>query len=144
MSDEFDAALIRELLELNERAQEDRLYEMAINELELNELDKVAMAFAFEEAEGNRKRSRAFYPKHRVRRIRDALLQTAISLEEQQNRKEKELLEAQEVRKAKALKEESEKQEIVKSPTEKDKLFLIIIAISAFFSAMLLTNSNYW
>ena len=126
MSDEIDPAIILELLALSERAQEDRLYEMAINEIELNELDKVAMAFAFEEAEGNRKKSRAFYPKHRVRRIRDALIQAAINLEEQE---------------VKALQQKrifTEKQKDSKFRDDlKSTFLLIVIAISSFVIAVL-------
>lgn len=126
MSDEIDPAIILELLALSERAQEDRLYEMAINEIELNELDKVAMAFAFEEAEGNSKKSRAFYPKHRVRRIRDALIQAAINLEEQE---------------VKALQQKrifTEKQKDSKFRDDlKSTFLLIVIAISSFVIAVL-------
>ena len=126
MSDEIDPAIILELLALSERAQEDQLYEMAINEIELNELDKVAMAFAFEEAEGNRKKSRAFYPKHRVRRIRDALIQAAINLEEQE---------------VKALQQKrifTEKQKDSKFRDDlKSTFLLIVIAISSFVIAVL-------
>ena len=49
------------------------MYEIAVDEIENNEFDKVAQAIAFEEAEGDEKKSRAFYTKHRVRRIKDEI-----------------------------------------------------------------------
>ena len=75
MQDEFSRAFIDEIASLNERRFEDRLYEIAIEEIQNNEMDPVSEARAFEEAEGNKEKARAFYTKHRVRRLRDHLMQ---------------------------------------------------------------------
>lgn len=63
--------LFEELRSLSERLAEDKIYEKVIAEVEDAELDAVAKAKAFEEAEGDDQKARAFYIKHRVRRIRD-------------------------------------------------------------------------
>ena len=49
------------------------MYEIAVDEIENDNFDKVAQALAFEEAEGDEKKARAFYTKHRVRRIKDEI-----------------------------------------------------------------------
>ena len=69
----MDKKILKELSELNDRLAEDRMYEIAVAEIENNEFDKVAQAIAFEEAEGDEKKARAFYTKHRVRRIKDEI-----------------------------------------------------------------------
>ena len=79
MAKGIDPNLMSELIALGDRVTEDRLYEIAVDEVERNELDKVAMALALEEAEGDEKKSRAFYTKHRVRRIKDAIAQQAVT-----------------------------------------------------------------
>ena len=71
--------ILEELIALDSRLLEDRLYEIAVQEIETNDFDAVAKAKAFEEAEGNELKARAFYTRHRVRRIRDQL--TAFSIE---------------------------------------------------------------
>ena len=71
--------ILEELIALDSRLLEDRLYEIAVQEIGTNEFDAVAKAKAFEEAEGNELKARAFYTRHRVRRIRDQL--TAYSIE---------------------------------------------------------------
>ena len=78
MAKGIDPNLMSELIALGDRVTEDRLYEIAVDEVERNELDKVAMALSLEEAEGDQKKSRAFYTKHRVRRIKDAIAQQAV------------------------------------------------------------------
>jgi hypothetical protein len=69
----MDHITLIELSKLNERLIEDRFYELALSEIEENSFDTVAKAKAFEEAEGEEKKSRAFYVKHRVRRMKDEL-----------------------------------------------------------------------
>jgi hypothetical protein len=69
----MDRKILKELSELNNRLAEDRMYEIAVDEIENNDFDKVAQAIAFEEAEGDEKKARAFYTKHRVRRIKDEI-----------------------------------------------------------------------
>ena len=78
MAKGIDPNLMSELIALGDRVTEDRLYEIAVDEVERNELDKVAMALSLEEVEGDQKKSRAFYTKHRVRRIKDAIAQQAV------------------------------------------------------------------
>jgi hypothetical protein len=70
--------ILIELAKLDDRLLEDRLYEIAVEEIERGEFDGVAKARAFEEAEGDDKKSRAYYVKHRVRRIRDLITAAAI------------------------------------------------------------------
>ena len=81
----MDQQTLIELSKLTERLVEDRFYELALSEIEKNSLDPVAQAKAFEEAEGEEKKSRAFYIKHRVRRMKDAL--TAFILNEAEKQK---------------------------------------------------------
>ena len=69
----MDQQTLIELSKLTERLVEDRFYELALSEIEENSFDTVAKAKAFEEAEGEEKKSRAFYVKHRVRRMKDEL-----------------------------------------------------------------------
>lgn len=98
---EYSRAFIDELASMSERVFEDRLYEIAIDEIQNNEMDPVSEARAFEEAEGNKEKARAFYTKHRVRRLRDHLLQEIDSAkryhdEEMRRRKIQEQEEARE------------------------------------------------
>ena len=88
MAKGIDPNLMAELIALGDRVTEDRLYEIAVDEVERNELDKVAMALALEEAEGDEKKSRAFYTKHRVRRIKDAVSQQAVVVAQEKLRTE--------------------------------------------------------
>ena len=69
MTDKIDPTILKELIELGDRITEDRLCEIVITELESNEMDGVAQAYALEEADGDKKKARAYYTKHRVRRI---------------------------------------------------------------------------
>jgi hypothetical protein len=80
--------LLEELRSLGARLAEDRIYEKVITEVENNELDAVAKAKAFEEAEGDASKARAFYIKHRVRRIRDLAAEYEIWLQQEADRKE--------------------------------------------------------
>ena len=83
MADKIDPSILKELIELGDRLTEDRLREIVIAELESNEMDGVAQAYALEEADGDEKKARAYYTKHRVRRIRDMIAQESIIAEEQ-------------------------------------------------------------
>ena len=83
----MDQQTLIELSKLTERLVEDRFYELALSEIEENSFDTVAKAKAFEEAEGEEKKSRAFYVKHRVRRMKDEL--AAFILTKQKNKKAK-------------------------------------------------------
>jgi hypothetical protein len=78
MTYKIDPTILKELIELGDRLTEDRLREIVIAELEGNEMDGVAQAYALEEAEGDEKKARAYYTKHRVRRIRDQIAQESI------------------------------------------------------------------
>jgi hypothetical protein len=79
MPTQINSDLMNELLALGERLTEDRLYEIAIQEIEMDDFDAVAKARALEEAEGDGNKARAFYIKHRVRRIRDILTEQAFA-----------------------------------------------------------------
>ena len=60
MVQEIDPALMSELIALSNRVTEDRLYEIAVEEIERNEFDGVAKALALEEAEGDEKKAEHF------------------------------------------------------------------------------------
>ncbi len=66
-----DDAIIKKILELNQRLAEDSLYEKVLDELNKGDTDVVAQARALEEAQGEREKARAFYIKHRIRRLKD-------------------------------------------------------------------------
>ena len=83
MTDKIDPTILKELIELGDRLTEDRLREIVVAELERNEMDGVAQAYAFEEADGDEKKARAYYTKHRVRRIRDLITQESIRAAEE-------------------------------------------------------------
>ena len=83
MSAIIDPSLINEFIALGDRLSEDRLYEIAVQEVEANNFDGVAKAKALEEAEGDEKKARAFYVKQRVRRIRDIIAEQAIVAEQE-------------------------------------------------------------
>lgn len=91
MNEKIDSETLNELIGLGERLSEDRLYEIVIDEVERNEFDNVAKAKALEEAEGDQNKARAFYTKHRVRRLRDLIAEEKIAAEAERVRaKEKE------------------------------------------------------
>ena len=83
MTEKIDPTILKELIELGDRLTEDRLREIVIAEIENNEMDGVAQAYALEEADGDEKKARAYYTKHRVRRIRDLITQESILAEEE-------------------------------------------------------------
>jgi len=87
--------LFQELRSLSERLAEDKIYERVMMELENDQLDAVAKAKAFEEAEGDSQKARALYIKHRVRRIRDLALQYEIWVAQEKARNERMEKEAQ-------------------------------------------------
>ena len=60
MSIKIDPDLLNELIKLGDRLSEDRLYEIAVSEVEDNQFDGVAKAKALEEAEGDQNKARAF------------------------------------------------------------------------------------
>ena len=51
-------------------------------------MDGVAQAYALEEADGDEKKARAYYTKHRVRRIRDLITQESIRHEQEKEEAE--------------------------------------------------------
>ena len=83
MTDKIDPTILIELIELGDRLTEDRLREIVVAEIERNEMDSVAQAYAFEEADGDEKKARAYYTKHRVRRIRDLIAEEGIRAAEE-------------------------------------------------------------
>ena len=69
-----DKKIIDELVGLNGRLYEDRLYELLMQEVLSEDFDTVAMARSFEEAEGEEQKTKALYLKHRLRRLMDESL----------------------------------------------------------------------
>ena len=65
--------LVKLKSESDGRLLEDKLYELSIDELKMQQIDEVAFAKAKEEAQGNLEKTEAFYPKHRARRIKDEM-----------------------------------------------------------------------
>ena len=57
--------LVKLKSESDGRLLEDKLYELSIDELKMQQMDEVAFAKAREEAQGNLEKTEAFYPKHR-------------------------------------------------------------------------------
>ena len=88
MTDKIHPTILKELIDLGDRLTEDRLREIVIAEIESNEMDGVAQAYALEEADGDEKKARAYYTKHRVRRIRDLITQESILAEEERAEEE--------------------------------------------------------
>ena len=66
-----DKKISDELVGLDGRLYEDRLYELVMQEVLSEDFDTVAMARAFEEAEGEEQKTKALYLKHRLRRLKD-------------------------------------------------------------------------
>ena len=114
MNNMINEELLIELIDLGERLSEDRLYEVVIDEIEREEFDSVAKAKALEEAEGDKDKARAFYIKHRVRRIRDLIAEEKIAKEAERIRAEEAKLKAKqekldaEKRAARLMKEEEQ------------------------------------
>lgn len=98
MSIKMDPYLLHELIKLGDRLSEDRLYEIAVSEVEDNQFDGVAKAKALEEAEGDQNKARAFYTKHRVRRIRDLIAEQALMTEASRVQAEEERVQAEKER----------------------------------------------
>ena len=130
MAKGIDPTLMAELIALGDRVTEDRLYEIAIEEIERNQFDGVAKALALEEAEGDEKKSRAFYTKHRVRRIRDALTQQAVVVAQEE-------LEAKEKVRAEKLEAKKQKKKPDLAVGEPDKRFDGVIASVIILFALL-------
>ena len=78
-----DKKISDELVGLDGRLYEDRLYELVMQEVLSEDFDTVAMARAFEEAEGEEQRTKALYLKHRLRRLKDVGLIKALIDEDQ-------------------------------------------------------------
>ena len=78
-----DRKILDELIGLDGRLYEDRLYELVMQEVLTEDFDTVAMARAFEEAEGEEQRTKALYLKHRLRRLKDVGLIKALIDEDQ-------------------------------------------------------------
>ena len=94
----IDDELLKKLIALGDRLTEDHLYEIAVQEIEKNIYDGVAKVKALEEAEGDEKKARAFYTKHRVRRIRDLISEQALLAEAERVQAEKDRLQAEKER----------------------------------------------
>ena len=75
MSTFFDENLLHELSLLEGVRLEDRVYQIVLQEIQLEQFDPVAKVKAYEEAEGDNNKARALYTKHRVRRMEDMLAQ---------------------------------------------------------------------
>ena len=75
-----DRRIVKAITELSDRLAEDRLYKITADEMKAGSFDEVAQLRALEESEGYEKKAKAFYPKHRVRRLMD--LRAEIILEE--------------------------------------------------------------
>jgi hypothetical protein len=75
MSTLFNESLLHELSLLDGIRLEDRVYQIVLQEVQLEQFDPVAKVKAYEEAEGDNNKARALYTKHRVRRIEDMLIQ---------------------------------------------------------------------
>ena len=107
MTDKIDPTILIELIELGDRLTEDRLREIVIAEIERNEMDSVAQAYAFEEADGDEKKARAYYTKHRVRRIRDLIAEESIRTASERAEKAKQAeIEADKIARAKRIEED--------------------------------------
>ena len=111
MTDKIAPEILIELIELGDRLTEDRLREVVVAEIENKMMDGVAQAYALEEADGDEKKARAYYTKHRVRRIRDLITQESIVAEQERAKAEKEASEkrAAEEKKAKLKKDEEKR-----------------------------------
>ena len=82
MAEKIDPAILK-LIELGDRLTEDQLREIVMAEIERNEMDSVAQSYALQEADGDEKKARAYYTKHRVRRLKDMIAQESIRNEKE-------------------------------------------------------------
>lgn len=78
-----DDTILQKIFEMDRRLAEDALYETVVTELKNGWTDIVAEARAMEEAQGEKEKARAFYIKHRIRRLKDAHLADIIDREAQ-------------------------------------------------------------
>lgn len=132
MSIKIDPDLLNELIKLGDRLSEDCLYEIAVSEVEDNQFDAVAKAKALEEAEGDQNKARAFYTKHRVRRIRDLIAEQALMAEASRVQAEEERLQKEEQKNLEIKAAEQREKDLQKLKMRKDneqfgKNFYIII-----------------
>ena len=132
MSIKIEPDLLHELIKLGDRLSEDRLYEIAVSEVEDNQFDGVAKAKALEEAEGDQNKARAFYTKHRVRRIRDLIAEQALMAEASRVQAEEERLQKEEQKNLEIKAAEQREKDLQKLKMRKDneqfgKNFYIII-----------------
>ena len=88
----IDGDLFKELIALGDRLTEDRLYGITVQEVEKDIFDGLTKAKALEEAEGDGRKARSFYPKHRVRRIRDLISGQALLAEAERVKAKKDRL----------------------------------------------------
>lgn len=142
MTDKIDPTILKELIELGDRLTEDRLREIVISEIEGNEMDGVAQAYALEEADGDEKKARAYYTKHRVRRIRDLITQESILAEEEraeaeeranQKLEEEKILEkAKEETRAKRARQESKEEFSDFISTAGKTIFYLVLILFGF------------
>ena len=141
----IDEELLKELIALGDRLTEDRLYEIVVQELEQNIFDSVAQAKALEEAEGDEKKARAFYTKHRVRRIRDLISSIAVvkRAQEEEDRLQAEKKRFEEEERLKQVKEIERKYQKIGEDAEireKNQRFvgwLIYIVLGLFMIAII-------
>ena len=69
-----DEEIIREIENLSERLAEDRLYKITLHEVEQGDYDPVSRARALDDSDGDDRKVRSLYIRHRVRRLKDLLL----------------------------------------------------------------------
>ena len=134
----MDKKILKELSELNDRLAEDRMYEIVVDEIENNEFDKVAQAIAFEEAEGDEKKARAFYTRHRVRRIKDEISYFIAELATTIEAEAKRSAEQTKENKVRKLEEEKIKREAKEIPKVTYALYFCIAFCPSFFGALLI------
>ena len=145
MPEQIDRETLIELISLGERLSEDRLYEIVIDEVERNEFDNVAKAKALEEAEGDQNKARAFYTKHRVRRLRDLITKERIAADAERVRSEERELQAENERREAEQREKDHKKKREDSLFAKENIrftgfafslwvfYLIICAVTVFW-----------
>ena len=120
MTDKIHPTILKELIDLGDRLTEDRLREIVIAEIESNEMDGVAQAYALEEADGDEKKARAYYTKHRVRRIRDIIAQESIIAEEERAEAEERAKQKQAEAEERAKQKQAEEDKIAREKKDKE------------------------
>lgn len=147
MSIKIEPDLLHELIKLGDRLSEDRLYEIAVSEVEDNQFDGVAQAKALEEAEGDQNKARAFYTKHRVRRIRDLIAEQALMAETAKSQAEEERLQKEEQKNLEIKAAEQREKDLQKLKMRKDNeqvrknVYIIIVSWLGFLLFMLILSS---